>query len=82
MKGNKRLTNSIKEKRMVYFEGSFVDCPIYHRDFLPPEVSILGPAIVEEYSSTTAIFPGWKATTDIYGNVILEAKGNRNEKTK
>jgi N-methylhydantoinase A len=69
---SKRLPDTFKEKRRVCFEGKFFDCPIYHRELLPPEVSIIGPAIVEEYGSTTAIFPSWRASIDSFGNLILE----------
>jgi len=69
------LTQAIKAKRRVYFGGNFVDCPIYQRELLPAGVSIDGPAIVEEYSSTTVIFPHWKASVGSFGELTLEPKG-------
>ena len=73
-KEGRRLAEAIKGKRKVYFEGSFVDCPVYQRELLPRGVSIDGPAIVEEYSSTTAVFPRWKASVGSFGHLILERK--------
>jgi N-methylhydantoinase A len=32
-----------------------------------------GPAIVEEYDSTTVIPPGWRAHLDDWGNIVIEA---------
>jgi len=70
----KKLSDALKEKRRVYFDGSFVECPIYQREILPSGASINGPAIVEEYGSTTVIFPRWKASTDNLGHLFLERK--------
>ena len=49
-----------KERREVYFAeaGGYVDCPIYDRYALPAEARIAGPAIVEEFDSTTVAPPG------------------------
>lgn len=44
--------------RPVFFEdGGFVDCPIYDRPSLPAGTVIEGPAVIEELSSTTVVFP-------------------------
>ena len=32
-----------------------------------------GPAIVEEWTTTTVIPPGWAATTDRMGNLVMES---------
>ncbi|MDQ2744157.1 MAG: hydantoinase/oxoprolinase family protein [Chloroflexota bacterium] len=58
--------------RPVHFEDGFLECPIYGRDTLEPGSQIGGPAIVEEYGSTTAIQPGQQGRIDRYGNLILE----------
>jgi len=70
----KRLADAVKEKKKVYFRGEFTECRVYERERLPADVSIDGPAILEEYGSTTAIFPGWKAFVDRFGNLLLERK--------
>jgi len=70
------LPEAIKEEREVYFDETFVKCPVYERELLSPGVSIDGPAIVEEFSSTTVVFPKWKASVDNIGNLILEPKGD------
>src|SRR6266852_88990 len=44
--------------RLVYFDGAFHDTPIYQRASLAPGASIAGPAVVEEFGSTTVVFPG------------------------
>ena len=58
--------------RGLYVEGEFVDCPVHRRQSLDANHSILGPAIVEEYDSTTVVPPGWSATVDNAGSLIME----------
>jgi N-methylhydantoinase A len=38
---------------------------------------LTGPAIVEEWSSTVVVPPGWRLTVDRFGNLLLNrAKGS------
>jgi N-methylhydantoinase A len=60
-------------ERPVHFDGNgFVDCPVYQRGGLSPGRSVEGPAIVEEFGSTTVVFPGWRAHIDDRGNLIMD----------
>jgi N-methylhydantoinase A len=63
---------ALLEIRKVYFEGRWLDTPIYDRSKLLPGNRINGAAIVVEYSSTTVIPPFAKAFVDEYGNLIIE----------
>jgi N-methylhydantoinase A len=65
---------ALKAHRPVYFaeSGDYVECPIYNRYTLPAGVSVEGPAIVEEFDSTTVLHPGYEATIDLYGNLLLK----------
>ena len=58
-------------RRRVYFEERFVDTPLYDRARLQPGDCLEGPAIVEEFGSTTVVFPGQLARVDDYGNLLL-----------
>ena len=60
--------------RPVVFAGKPVRTPLYDRASLQPGTNFSGPAIVVEYSSTTAIPPGWQARVDGYRNLILETE--------
>jgi N-methylhydantoinase A len=66
--------NAEKGKRQVYFaeSGGFVDCPIYDRYRLRSGAIIAGPAVVEEFDSTTVIHPGYAARVDRFGNMLLQ----------
>ncbi len=33
--------------------------------------TVAGPAIVEQYDSTTVIEPGWQGTIDRFGNLVM-----------
>jgi N-methylhydantoinase A len=56
----------------VYFGEGFVATPIYDRQQLVPGDCIEGPAIVEEFGSTTVVFPTLTARVDDFGNLLLE----------
>jgi N-methylhydantoinase A len=65
-----------KGTRQVYFaeSGGYVDCAIYDRYKLGAGGVIAGPAIVEEFDSTTVLHPGYAATVDRYGNLFVKTK--------
>jgi N-methylhydantoinase A len=48
-----------------------VRCPVYDRARLVAGNRIVGPAIVEQYDSTTVINPGWHARLDGWGTLVL-----------
>ena len=48
---------------------------IYDRERLAVGAEFAGPAIVEQFDATTVVPPGWHASVDRYGNLILERKG-------
>ena len=49
-----------------------VPSAVFARDALAPGQRIAGPAIIEQYESTTLIPPAWQATRDARGNLVLE----------
>ena len=48
------------QKRKIYIgnAGGWVDAQIFHRAALEPGFSSIGPAVIEEYGSTTVVWPG------------------------
>ncbi|MCS0653424.1 hydantoinase/oxoprolinase family protein [Cytobacillus firmus] len=76
----KRLTSTssdaqeaYKETRPVYFENSgWVETKVYYRSLFGKGMKISGPAIVEEPSASTVIYPDQSLTVDEYGNLIIE----------
>jgi N-methylhydantoinase A len=49
-----------------------LDTPIYQRTTLSPGAAFIGPAIVAQYDTTTVLPPGWRATIDVAGSLIVE----------
>ncbi|NUR90620.1 MAG: hydantoinase/oxoprolinase family protein [Nonomuraea sp.] len=57
-------------RRTVHFEED-VEAPIHQREALAPGTVVEGPAVIEEYGSTTPIHPGFTAKVDEYGNLEI-----------
>jgi N-methylhydantoinase A len=59
--------------RPVYWRGEgWVECPIFDRDSIGGDQTVLGPTVIEEYGSTIVVPSTWSARCDRYGNLILE----------
>jgi N-methylhydantoinase A len=76
-RGDADPAQACKGRRPVYFKeaGGICDCPIYDRYALLDGNQIPGPAIVEEYDSTVVIHPGYSASVDQAGNILIEEAG-------
>lgn len=70
---NKSLNDSLIEYREVYSDGKFEKWPIYDRKLIPIDSKILGPAIIEDPTSTIIILKDQKAVIDKYGNIIISS---------
>jgi N-methylhydantoinase A len=51
--------------------------PVFRRAALPAGAAIDGPAIIEEKTSTTALYPGQRARIDGFLNLEIEALQKR-----
>jgi N-methylhydantoinase A len=58
--------------RAVVFYGRPRRTPVFRRDDLAVGWRQNGPAIVCEYSATTVVPPGWRATVERTGGLVLE----------
>jgi N-methylhydantoinase A len=65
--------------RQVYFDGGFCDTPVFSRASLPAGFTLTGPAIVEEFGSTSVVFPGQELTVDPHGILLIRAAGKTAE---
>lgn len=66
-------TPARKSIRPVYFDGAFRDTPVYDRAALLPGFRLDGPAVVEEFGSTTVVFPGQHLEVDPHGVLIVRS---------
>jgi len=57
-------------RRPVWFDGdSPVDTPVYHRDHLAAGTILIGPAVIDQFDSTTIVYPDDRLTVDAAGNI-------------
>ena len=69
------------DRREVYF-GEWKNVPIFDRSTLGKGDTIRGPAIIEEFGSTTPLAPDFEAVVDSLGNLVIKPiklKGGSNE---
>ncbi|MBO9100624.1 MULTISPECIES: hydantoinase/oxoprolinase family protein [unclassified Rhizobium] len=63
------------DRRAVWFDGKSYDAAIYQREGLEAGATISGPAIVEQFDSTTVVPPGMSARVDAFLNILIGTKG-------
>lgn len=62
--------------RPVYLHGDEpVDCAIWYRDTLPAGFRVVGPAIIQEYASTTLLYPQDVAEVAETGEIVITLGG-------
>jgi N-methylhydantoinase A len=57
--------------RAVYFGDRRRETPVYARERLGAGDEVTGPAVIEEFGSTLPLHPGFTATIDHVGNVVI-----------
>ena len=64
---------AITGSRSVFFEENTgpVECPIYARAHLLAGNRVTGPAIIEEYASTTVLYEGDRMTVNKQGHLVI-----------
>jgi N-methylhydantoinase A len=62
-----------KGRRAVYFGSGFQETPVYDRASLPSGGRVNGPAVVEEFGSTTVVFPGQYLEVDPHGILVIRS---------
>jgi N-methylhydantoinase A len=69
------IETAIKGRRRLHLAGKdSVNAVLYERDRLDIGATISGPAIIEQFDSTTVIPPGWSGRVDAYRNLILRSE--------
>jgi N-methylhydantoinase A len=66
-----------KSSRPVYFGAQFQDTPVFDRASLPSGARADGPAIIEEFGSTTVVFPGQYVEVDPHGILVIRSGWSR-----
>ena len=56
----------------VWTDGLWQDIPVHDRASLQAGARVEGPALIIEPTGTNMVEPGWRATVDALGNLIME----------
>ncbi len=72
-----RETDPLIERRRVWFEDAWADCPVYDRTAMPAGYVLDGPAIIEEAGGTSVVPPRWRVAVHESGSLDcrLSAEG-------
>jgi N-methylhydantoinase A len=65
------VASALRSRRQAFFDGRFVDTPVYDGELVGCGHRIAGPAIVEERFTTIVVYPGWTAELDRHGNYVV-----------
>jgi N-methylhydantoinase A len=65
------IDRALSGTRSVWFDDAWRDTPLYAREKLQPGDCVPGPAIIEEFGSTTVVLPRLHASVDDFGNLLL-----------
>ena len=57
--------------RPCYFAGAWHDTPVHDRTRLHPGDTLPGPAIINQYDSTTVVLPRHRLEVDPHGNMLI-----------
>jgi N-methylhydantoinase A len=60
--------------RRIWYGGAFHEAAVYDRHALEGGHVVAGPAIIEQYDTTTLVAPGFVASTDAHGILTLTHK--------
>lgn len=71
-KGSGDVSGALIHESRFFYEGNWHDAGIYDRGQLGAEDVVAGPAIVSEMDSTTVVLPGYSATVDAVGNLLIQ----------
>jgi N-methylhydantoinase A len=72
--GSSDPARALKRSRNCYFEGKYIDTPVYDSEKLLAGNIIRGPAIIEVSTTTTVIPRNFECKVDQYNNYILKRR--------
>ena len=62
-----------RSRRIRFLEEGWADAvPVYERSALAVGQVVQGPAVVDEWTTTVIVPPGWGARVDDVSNLVLE----------
>ncbi|MCP4958544.1 MAG: 5-oxoprolinase [Actinomycetia bacterium] len=65
-------TELVQHTRPVVFDGQRTDTPFVERTSMTAGTQVTGPAVILEATATTVVEPGWQATVNDLGDLVLD----------
>ncbi|WP_369386339.1 hydantoinase B/oxoprolinase family protein [Streptomyces sp. CG1] len=65
----------------MFTESVWQPTRLYRREDIRPQDAVEGPAIIAEANETTVVDPGWRATADEHGDLVLTRSRPRPSRT-
>ena len=66
------LPEPLETRRAFFGPAGFFETPVYRRSDLAPGARLVGPAIVQEQTSTIVLYPGQNGKVDGYLNIEID----------
>jgi len=70
--GDRDASEALKGRRLVFFRGDWKEINVYCRTNLKSGNVIHGPAVIEQFDSTTFLYAEQEAIVDPFGNLLIE----------
>jgi N-methylhydantoinase A len=73
-----RANGAVRPRGMrgVRYDGMTLEAAVLDRADLLAGARFEGPAVVEQYDTTTFVTPGWTVAVDVFGNLIAETSND------
>ena len=68
-------SHALKGKRRAFFNGEFVDTPVYDGLKMGYGNHVVGPAIIEQPTTTIVVTPDYEVRCDEYGSYVMYIRG-------
>jgi N-methylhydantoinase A len=72
--GGEDPSHARKASRQAFFDGDFREVDVFDGLALKRDNRVVGPAIVEQPTTTVVVTSGYDLTVDAYGNYVLQPK--------
>ena len=71
---SKDVSIALKTHRKIYYDEEFISVPVYDGNKMGYGHEILGPAVIEEPTTTILITPDFQLTCDKYNSYLIYSK--------
>lgn len=68
-------SSALKGRRNAFFDGQFVDTPVYDGLKIGYGNRVIGPAIIEQPTTTIIVTPDYEVRCDEYGSYVMYNRG-------